>query len=58
MTLIKAIITRLKIKNLWRATIKVVFHLGELLNIDVVITGFDFCAAWEIDYLAREDSMI
>ena len=37
---------------------KVVFHLGELLNIDVVITGFDFCAAWEIDYLAREDSMI
>jgi len=58
MSLIKVIITRLKIKNLWRATIKVIFHLGELLNIDVVIAGFDFCVFWEIDYLAREDSMI
>lgn len=37
---------------------KVVFYLGDLLNIDVVIAGFDFCAFWEIDYLAREDSMI
>tara|TARA_B100001142_G_scaffold120236_1_gene122234 strand:- start:42 stop:218 length:177 start_codon:yes stop_codon:yes gene_type:complete len=58
MSLIKAIITRLRIKSLCGAIVRLYSILGDLLNIDVVIAGFDFCAFWEIDYLAREASMI